>query len=404
MLELEIKNFQSIESIRLSVEGFTALTGRSNVGKSSIIRAVKYALSGASGTSFVRHGPGCERVTKGSKHCKCFSSVRVLTEGIDILWEKGDQVNRYTVNGEIFDRVDRGAPEFLAKWFDPIKLGDSHQLIQVADQFRPIFLLDLPGSVAADVVADASRLDRINTAIRLAEKDRREAVASRKAWEEDQVRLTNRLLYYDGMDPILERAGQVTEALDDLEDLDARVGRLSRLVLSLTSCVERAKALETVSSYAVPDIGEVEGVKKRVVSLGLLMERLSGAVRSVQVASALEGLDLPDLPGLTGTSAKLIRLSGQVAKIRSAKTWHQTAKEATEVSLPPLEEAHQSQDRLTRLARFHDRVLSLQQEADTLEKEAEGAEQETKAADQELGQLGVCPTCARPLGPGHIHV
>ena len=33
MIEVEVRNFQSIEHISLKVEGFTALVGRSNIGK-----------------------------------------------------------------------------------------------------------------------------------------------------------------------------------------------------------------------------------------------------------------------------------------------------------------------------------------------------------------------------------
>ena len=46
MLDVEIRNFQSIDHVHLRVEGFTALVGRSNIGKSAVVRAVKAALTG----------------------------------------------------------------------------------------------------------------------------------------------------------------------------------------------------------------------------------------------------------------------------------------------------------------------------------------------------------------------
>jgi hypothetical protein len=174
MLLLEVSNFQSIEHAEVCVDGFTALVGRSNIGKSSVVRAAKSALNGVQGTAFVRHGPGCLRRTKGAKNCKCFSTVKITGDGIDILWEKGDAVSRYVVNGEIFEAIPKGFPDFLKPGFTPVQVGDRSVSLQVADQFDPIFLLGETGTTVADVLGDVARLDSINTATRLAEKDRRE--------------------------------------------------------------------------------------------------------------------------------------------------------------------------------------------------------------------------------------
>ena len=40
MTEIEIENFQAIRKLKLKVEGFTVLTGKTNIGKSSVVRAV----------------------------------------------------------------------------------------------------------------------------------------------------------------------------------------------------------------------------------------------------------------------------------------------------------------------------------------------------------------------------
>ena len=64
MTEVEVRNFQSVEHAVFRIEGFTALVGRSNIGKSALVRAVKAALTGATGTDFVRHGGLCARRLK----------------------------------------------------------------------------------------------------------------------------------------------------------------------------------------------------------------------------------------------------------------------------------------------------------------------------------------------------
>jgi exonuclease SbcC len=205
MIELEITGFQSIERISLTVDRFTALVGRSNIGKSAIVRAVKAALTGAAGTDFVRHDPKtCSRVLKGNKKCKCKATVRMGFPEFSFLWEKGDSDNRYTVwrNGteEVYDKLDRGTPEFLSPAFSPIKVGDSPHLINVGDQFEPIFLLGDPGSAVADVLSDVAKLDNLNAALRLVAKDKTACSSTLKVREVDSQAEMARLAGFAGLD------------------------------------------------------------------------------------------------------------------------------------------------------------------------------------------------------------
>ena len=66
-VDVEIRNFQSIEKATIKIDGFTVVVGRSNIGKSALVRAVKAALTGAPVSSFVRHSSGCLRKTKAAK-------------------------------------------------------------------------------------------------------------------------------------------------------------------------------------------------------------------------------------------------------------------------------------------------------------------------------------------------
>src|SRR5580700_10412737 len=115
MFEVEIRNFQSIEHISIRIDGFTALVGKSDIGKRAIVRAVRAALTGATGTSFVRHGVACHRRIRGSKTCECYCSVHMSTEGFDLTWEKGDKRNLYVFNGQDYGVPNRGTPDFLER-------------------------------------------------------------------------------------------------------------------------------------------------------------------------------------------------------------------------------------------------------------------------------------------------
>ena len=72
-MKVEIKNYQSIVSQTLEVEGLTVVVGKSNVGKSALLRSISASWFGQSGDYFIRDGtPNCE--------------VRCVFDGLEIGW------------------------------------------------------------------------------------------------------------------------------------------------------------------------------------------------------------------------------------------------------------------------------------------------------------------------------
>jgi hypothetical protein len=357
--EVEVRNFQSIEHAEVTIDGYTAIVGRSNIGKSAIVRAVKAALTGATGTSFVRHGPTCARRLKDAKKCACKTSVRIKREGFDLLWEKGDNDNRYTFNGKVYDSVERGTPEFLQGGYAPIKIGDEKELLQVADQFDPIFLLNRTGGVIADVLSDVAHLDRVNAAMRLVEKDRRESVSTRKVREQDVVNLTQRYVEFDGLDDALAKARAVEEKLSELDAMDKRLRQIERF-----------------------------------------ME--AGAARATEIKhlQGVEGIAAMDPSGLRASAATAEKLSGWYDRLVGFKTWFERVKGLE--NLP----AHDSSPLKERLASLGG-VMGYATKFETLSAEVARVEAAcAKALDDANGiraeweALGVCPTCEQPCG-GH---
>mgnify|MGYP001228451488 CR=1 FL=1 len=113
MIEVEVRDFQSIEHATIKIDGFTALVGRSNIGKSAFVRAVQACVTGAPVGAYVRHNALCPRKTRKAKECRCQCSVHIRAEQFDLLWEKGDFINRYTFNGTVYDKANQGTPDFL---------------------------------------------------------------------------------------------------------------------------------------------------------------------------------------------------------------------------------------------------------------------------------------------------
>lgn len=397
MVEVEVRNFQSIEKATLKVEGFTALVGRSNIGKTALVRAVKAALTGAPVGSSVRHGKGCLRKTKKAKTCKCFASVHLKAPDFDLLWEKGDAVNRYTFNGQIYDKAEKGTPEFLSPAFLPVKVGDQQTLLQVADQFSAIFLLDQTGGTVADVLSDVARLDRINVATRFCEKDRKEAVSTRKVREKDVTDLEAKLAGFDGLDAAVAKARGVEAQLAALERKDAEVVKLDRFLVTGAALAQRITVLAAGVATPVPDPAPLRTHRDCFGKLEAWLGALVSAEAAVERLSPIADVTVPPKAPLVQKVAEFERLNRWHGQLVAFRDFFNASKPVE--TLPPLV-APAFRDKLTELDRLSALLARLQvTEAAVarLEAQCKAAEAEAEAAHAEVEALGVCPTCIRPL-------
>ena len=437
MIEIEIRRFQSIEHVTLSIKGFTALAGRSNIGKSAVIRAVQAALGDPPSADYIRHGATCARRV-GAKKCKCTTSVRIQMPGFDLLWEKGDGVNCYKFNGADYNSVGQGTPDFLPG-FLPVKIGDKKTMMQVADQFYPMFLLDRSGGAVADLLSDVANLDRINVASRMTEKDLKEASSTLKLRQRDVNTITAELAGYDGLDATIERVGGVQTGLAHVQDLSQRVQKLDGFIATVMTVGRQLKALQAVTAVVVPDVTPVrEGasdlvkVEKWCVELDAregVITHLSGVdevtvpvlapdvpswieqVKKIDrwttglqdregVITHLSGVDsvtIPASPSVAAQSEMLAKLTDWILRLRAFKAlsggWK--ALEATVVPEPP--DSAQALHRLRRLDLMKTRLDTLTREISGIQADLDNAEAQEVTVLDEAKAVGVevCPTCAQ---------
>ena len=400
---VRVTNFQSIEDASLEVQGFTALVGRSNIGKSAIVRAVKAALTGTPSTSFVRHAADCPRKVRGAKSCKCQCTVHLKGEGFDLLWEKGDAVNRYTFNGQVYDKAERGTPTFLQPAFASVKIGDDKELLQVSDQFNPIFLLDQTGGVVADVLSDVAHLDRINVAIRMVEKDRRDAGATRKVREQDVVTLTQALVPYDGLDAALRDVRAVEDRLEVLEAAERRWGSLLGFI-ERGSVLDRQITLLTEAFQIVAPLpAPLRQALQKHTQLTQFTAQVSDRVGAIRTLQSVEGVRAPDPSALTRSRDRLAQLDGWVARIRTFKVWMERLKVLEAAPQPQPQGLTTQTETYVRLRRWVEQYQGLEGKVTNLTQQSEGLRAEGEALQAEWAALGVCPTCTQPFHPdGHV--
>lgn len=452
MIGIEIKNFQAIDDLTLRVEGFTALVGRSNIGKSSIVRALRCALSGSSGSDFVRHDAAlCPRVVDGAKTCKCFASVKLtFGPGQAVLWEKGGRgVNRYTVwrdgIASVYDRVGQNAelPEFLDPQFAPAKLGPNATLLQVSSQFEAPFLLDLSGPAVASLLSDAGQLDEINLALTAVAKDRRADTATRKVREADVAGLEERLVAYADLDSHVERVRALQAEARAIGAHADRVKLADRLVQEVTESARVLRRVSSVVELKPPEVGPLAEAAGRLVRAHAFIEGWDQRTRAVMALRAALVALVPTPEGLLETSARyhkawaleaslklqeavVARLAGleslsvptglegigkRLGALRPIGKWvlalealETSARKGARLQAAPVPEAPPLAAMLQRLVaagRLKRRLEVLEREVAETERALEEATREARAVQTEFAALGVCPTCQQQIAPEH---
>jgi DNA repair exonuclease SbcCD ATPase subunit len=217
-VKVRVQNFQSIEDASIEIKGLTVITGTNNAGKSALFRAIKGALCNTPGTDFVRIG---------ASHCRVDLE---FDDGQNLSWEKGKNLNTYTINGKPFPKVGRGRPEELEVFgVEPITVGDDTLWPQIASQFKVTFLLDKTGSAIADAVADVDRVNKLNKALKSCESDRRKVKSTLKVRRSDNEALQQKRLGFEGLDAELSNLKEIEERWKKADKFSKALQNLHKL-------------------------------------------------------------------------------------------------------------------------------------------------------------------------------
>lgn len=408
MIEVEVRNFQSIEHAQVRVDGFTALVGKSNIGKSAFVRAVKAALTGAVGTAFVRHGATCAQRMRKAKTCECYCSVHILAENFDLKWEKGDKRNRYVFNGVEYGVPNRGTPEFLERPMLPqdfgmVKVGDQQKLLQIADQFDAVFLLDQSGGAVADVFSDVARLDRINVAMRLAERDRKEAASTRKVRERDVIDLATRLVVYEGLDAAVAKVAISEKALVAITTAGEKVVSLSSFIDDVRALGFRVDALQKACAIPSPDMGPTLTNHGQFEKVRRFESAVNERATSIRTLQGVEKVADPSISPVSESAKRFKQLSTWTTKLQSFQEQFGRFKGFGDLSSPDATPLTTARDRFMSLATLTSKHESLIKAICTQEREFADTLEIEKKLDEEKKAFGYCPTCAQEIGTSHKH-
>jgi len=340
LTKIVLENFQGFERGEFNLSpNLNILVGVSNVGKSSVARALSLVLYNQWDKSWVRYG---------SKFCRITLET---STGIVVVREKGDKVNKYTLRlpdfpEQVFESFGTTTPEQVqqALKIHEVQIDTTDKLnLNLAGQMDALFLLSQTGSYRAKVLGKLSGATYLDHAIRELNKDKRRITAEKDAKDLEVIELKAQVDKYGAL-------GALSGTISALESRLTSLTRSQERVEQIRSLLERVKVLkdswtrehQKAELLALFDLEAVKNLTPRVdkiKAISLLLSKVVGFKRTylqqTKLNELLNPIDLSVINRLADKAGnvKLIKdLAGRIGRNKSelvAKTNELQASEAS---------------------------------------------------------------------------
>lgn len=275
---IELANFMShARTVIEPADGLTVLVGPNNCGKSAVVTALQILCHNDNSTYVTRHN---------EREC----TVTLETDdGHIVEWCRKNNSPRYTVNGQLFDRLGRGSvPDGLHDVLRLAKVtaeGNQEFDVHFGEQKSPVFLLDKPGSHAAQFFASSSDAASL---VEMQKRHQQKMVDARR--ERSQLEARAERLKTDLT--ALAATDQIGISIEQAEAQHEELGRLGSSVEQVTldmQAMEQAIALldhcQSEATALAPLIAPPVLVSSEPVAL--VIEQLTRTRLGVEQQSAL---------------------------------------------------------------------------------------------------------------------
>ena len=238
LASVDIENFQAIAHTSFALGNLTVLVGEGDVGKSSIIRAIRAAFLNDGDDLDIRHEQNKTTVTL------TFEDGTVIT-----WWKEKGKGGCYQMGETTFLKTGNQVPDEIAAVFgiDVIEIDASTKLTpQLSDQHDNPFILWEPGSKRARIIGQATNLDVVVRAQMKCKKEldgyRRDATTN----EEELAKLQDGLSKIPDLVSLEQRADAAEETISLVIDISRRLTRARELAEMLSEVHSRATGLDLV--------------------------------------------------------------------------------------------------------------------------------------------------------------
>lgn len=228
-----------VQTVIEPAAGLTVLVGPNNCGKSAVVAALQILAHNENSTYVMRHN---------AKEC----SVKVETDdGHVVEWGRKNSP-RYLIDGKLFDRL--GRTEIPDELHEALRLpkvtaeGNLEFDVHFGEQKSPVFLLDKPGSHAAQFFASSSDAASL---VEMQKRHQQKLADARK--ERSQLETKFAKLSADLV--ILKEVDQISESVLDVErqheEIKGESSLIAQLASDLSTLHETKRNLESYESQSV---------------------------------------------------------------------------------------------------------------------------------------------------------
>jgi DNA repair ATPase RecN len=181
---VRIQQFQSLESVTLDLGRFTVIIGKSDVGKSAVIRAIKAAVTNQAGQAFIKAGAKS-------------TGVGLLFDDTRVAWRKTATAvsasSEYKTATDTFTKIGREVPASIASLLrmGELTIAGERVFPTIHSQFHLPFLMGESPLSRARIIGEVTGINIIYAATREAQARERSAKQrlSTLAEKLDQVNL-----------------------------------------------------------------------------------------------------------------------------------------------------------------------------------------------------------------------
>ncbi|MTH95301.1 AAA family ATPase, partial [Roseibium sp. RKSG952] len=232
---IRLKNFQGIidETIHLT-PGVNVLVGRNNIGKSSILRALRAVFLGECRDTLIRHGRKACSVEVGFSHGFTLHWDRKIKRNPVNIWKLlGPDGAVFENDGIRYETGSRKVPDWVPELFKigPIEGLDAH----MSKQKTPVFLLDKSGPTRASVLSIGQESGHIRTMIDKHKQRCANDAATVKDGEKEVAHLNDRIATLESLEALRQRLTDAEEKLSNIEANERRLNALSQMSEHLRS-------------------------------------------------------------------------------------------------------------------------------------------------------------------------
>lgn len=413
---VKISNFQSHKStlIDFADQGcLTVITGPSDSGKSAVIRAIRWLCYNTP--------QGSDFITVGEDKCVVAITFEDGTV-VERIRTRGG-VNRYTVNGEVFEGFGTNVPLEVqqATGIKKLQIGDLSFQLNLSEQLDGPFLgKSVPGSARAKVLGKLAGTEEIDFAGKELGTDLYRAKRVQEGLEKDIESLQGDICLYDfipswekslsGAETLISKIKEDVGLVKRLKELLRRYTDMSVLVDDVSKTLSRLSRIDEAYSLAQTAKDQLEqGIQFAFLHgkhLRAFLDR-ENAKKSLNHLSSLYEKAKPYIDSAFESSVKASRLEGLYDKYNNASLAKATCDRILS-SLANLDQADQylKQAFSGNLQRFKLKEMQSQRESLVLKKtdfECSIDELNTAVEGLEceyidlLSDLGRCPTCGSDI-------